>query len=80
MPKPEKHQLEGFDDIVRRDEPLAPYTYLKVGGPAEWLIQPHSREELSAVVKRCFDLRMGMHRQRASQENEGESETDHATS
>jgi UDP-N-acetylmuramate dehydrogenase len=46
--------LAGFEDIVKHDEPLAPYTYLKLGGPAEWLIQPRSREELSAVVRRCF--------------------------
>jgi UDP-N-acetylmuramate dehydrogenase len=45
--------LADFADIVKHDEPLAPYTYLKLGGAAEWLIQPRSREELSAVVQRC---------------------------
>jgi UDP-N-acetylmuramate dehydrogenase len=46
--------LEGFEGFVRPNELLAPYTYLKVGGPAEALAQPRSREELAAIVKRCF--------------------------
>src|SRR5262245_41556794 len=45
--------LAEFADIVRRHEPLAPYTHLKLGGPAELLVQPRSAEELSAVVRRC---------------------------
>jgi UDP-N-acetylmuramate dehydrogenase len=49
--------LDEFGDIIKRNEPLAPYTYLKVGGPAEMLIQPRSREELSRVVRRCFEER-----------------------
>jgi UDP-N-acetylmuramate dehydrogenase len=49
----ESPRLEEFADIVKRDEPLGPYTYLKIGGPAEMLIQPRSREELAAVVRRC---------------------------
>ena len=50
--------LEEFGDIVRRNEPLAPYTYLKLGGPAEYLVQPRSREELSAVVRYCAQQRL----------------------
>jgi UDP-N-acetylmuramate dehydrogenase len=46
--------LDDFGEIVKRNEPLAPYTYLRVGGPADMLVQPRSREELSAVVRRCF--------------------------
>ena len=46
--------LAEFDEIVRREEPLAPYTRLKLGGPAELLVQPRTREELSAVVRRCY--------------------------
>jgi UDP-N-acetylmuramate dehydrogenase len=54
----ERAVLADFADIVKPNEPLAPYTYLKVGGAAEWLIQPRSREELSAVVRRCFQARL----------------------
>ena len=46
--------LDEFADIIKRNEPLAPYLYLKVGGPAEMLVQPRSREELSRFVRRCF--------------------------
>src|SRR5919199_3583691 len=50
--------LDEFEDIIRRNEPLAPYTDLKLGGPAEMLVQPRSREELSGVVLRCFQQRI----------------------
>jgi UDP-N-acetylmuramate dehydrogenase len=50
--------LADFAEIVKRNEPLAPYTYLKLGGPAEVLVQPRSREELSAVVRACSQERL----------------------
>jgi UDP-N-acetylmuramate dehydrogenase len=46
--------LEGFEEFVRPNEVLAPYTFLKVGGPAEALAQPRSRDELAGIVKRSF--------------------------
>ena len=52
--------LEGFEEIVRTQEKLAPYTYLKLGGPAEALIQPRSREELMAIVRRCLEQSIPM--------------------
>src|SRR5438270_4913274 len=55
MPKAaQRHELEGCDEIVKRDEPLASYTYLKVGGPAEMLVQPRTREELAGVIQQCL--------------------------
>ncbi len=50
--------LDAFNEIIKRNEPLAPYTYLKLGGPAEILAQPRSREELSALVQGCFQERI----------------------
>jgi UDP-N-acetylmuramate dehydrogenase len=47
--------LEECADIIKRNEPLAPYTYLKLGGPAEMLVQPRSRDELAAVIRRCYE-------------------------
>ncbi len=47
-----------FAEIIRRNEPLAPYTYLRLGGPAEMLVQPRAREELSRFVQRCFQERL----------------------
>jgi UDP-N-acetylmuramate dehydrogenase len=50
--------LEEFDHIVKRNEPLAPYMHLKLGGPAEMLVQPHDLCELSGVVRACFEQRI----------------------
>jgi UDP-N-acetylmuramate dehydrogenase len=52
--------LAEFADIVKADEPLAPYTYFKLGGPAEALVQPRSRDELGAVVRRCFEAQLAL--------------------
>ena len=35
---------------VRLDEPLGPYTTMKVGGPADYLVEPRSAEELAAAM------------------------------
>jgi UDP-N-acetylmuramate dehydrogenase len=43
-----------FEAISKANEPLAPYTAFKVGGPAELLIQPRDRGELVAVVRRAY--------------------------
>lgn len=40
-------------EFVKRQQPLAPYTALKLGGPADYLVQPRTREELSTVVRLC---------------------------
>jgi UDP-N-acetylmuramate dehydrogenase len=50
--------LREFEAICQRNAPLAPFTYLKLGGPAEVLAQPRSQEELSALVRRCFEERI----------------------
>lgn len=43
--------LDEFSEITKIDEPLAPLTWLKVGGPAQLFIEPRSVDELIAVVK-----------------------------
>lgn len=42
-----------FPEIAKRNEPLAPHTHLKIGGPAEFLLQPRSVEELQRVLASC---------------------------
>lgn len=42
-----------FPEITRRNQPLAPFTHLRIGGPAEFLVQPRSVEELRAVLDAC---------------------------
>jgi len=39
--------------VVRRDEPLAKRTTLRVGGPADIFVEPASEEDLTAVLKFC---------------------------
>ena len=37
-------------DRVRRDAPLAPLTTFRVGGPAEFLFEPRTTEEIVAAL------------------------------
>ncbi|MFO0823017.1 MAG: FAD-binding protein [Gemmataceae bacterium] len=45
--------VEEFPEITKRNEPLAPYTHLKIGGPAELFIQPRTVDELRRVLTAC---------------------------
>ncbi len=45
---------EEFASITKVNEPLGPFTFLRVGGPAQFLVQPRTRDELAAVVRHCF--------------------------
>ena len=47
--------LTGFEHIVRDSEPLAPHTWLRLGGPAEYLAEPTTTDELAALVKRSHE-------------------------
>lgn len=47
--------LTGFDDIVRQGEPLAPFTWFKIGGPAAYFAEPRSIEELEKLVRQCCE-------------------------
>ncbi len=53
--------LEEFADIIKRNEPLAPYTHLKLGGPAEVLAEPRSRAELAVLVRHCLGQHIPLH-------------------
>jgi UDP-N-acetylenolpyruvoylglucosamine reductase len=39
--------------MIRRDEPLAKHTTLRVGGPADFYVEPVSEEDLANLVKFC---------------------------
>lgn len=45
--------LADFADITTSDVPLAPLTWLKVGGPAQYVVEPRDADELLAVVNAC---------------------------
>lgn len=42
-----------FPEITKRNEPLAPHTHLKIGGPAEFLVSPRDVDELRRVLTAC---------------------------
>jgi UDP-N-acetylmuramate dehydrogenase len=49
---------EAFPDIIRAGEALAPHTLLRLGGPAEFLAQPRSVDELAALMKACAEQKL----------------------
>ena len=42
---------ERFGDRARRDAPLAPLTTFRVGGPADWLVEPATSDEIVTALK-----------------------------
>jgi UDP-N-acetylmuramate dehydrogenase len=47
--------LDEFRDITRRDVPLAEYNWLRVGGPAQYFVEPRNPDELQAVIRAGFE-------------------------
>jgi len=45
--------FSGLDEIVEQDHVLAPHTWYRLGGPADYLIRPRTVKELKEVVRRC---------------------------
>lgn len=45
--------LSEFESIVRQGEPLAPYTWFRLGGPAQYFAVPQSHEQLAELVRRA---------------------------
>jgi UDP-N-acetylmuramate dehydrogenase len=50
----------GLESIVEQDRPLAPETWLRIGGPAMYFIQPTTIEQLRDVVRRCRENSLPM--------------------
>ncbi|HEX3149120.1 MAG TPA: UDP-N-acetylmuramate dehydrogenase [Gemmataceae bacterium] len=42
-----------FAAIIQAGQPLAPFTHLRIGGPAEYLVAPRTRDEFARVVAAC---------------------------
>ena len=47
--------FRGLEHVVREQEPLAPYTWFRLGGDAEYFSEPTSRDELLELVRRCHE-------------------------
>ena len=50
----------GLEAIVKRDQLLADYTWMCIGGPARYFITPRSVDELAEVVGRCRENEIPM--------------------
>jgi len=47
--------FSGLEEVVTENEPLAPHTWYKIGGPARWYVRPRSVAELQEAAQRCTD-------------------------
>jgi UDP-N-acetylmuramate dehydrogenase len=48
----------GLEHIVRENEPIANFTWLRLGGAARYFAEPTSVDELKALVTRCRDANL----------------------
>ncbi len=53
--------LDDFSEIISKDVPLAPFTWLKIGGKAEFLAEPRNADELTGLVRTCYDSEIPVH-------------------
>ena len=53
--------IEDFNDILQHNKPLAPLTWLKIGGPAQYFLEPKSPNELVAVIRCCHENEIPVH-------------------
>jgi len=51
---------ETFGERARFDEPLAPYTWWKIGGPADAFVEVETSDELAIMLRRVFRRRLPM--------------------
>ena len=47
-----------FGNSVRFDEPMSRHTWFKIGGPADALINPETRDDLIELVKGCTERKI----------------------
>ncbi len=41
---------------VRQNVPLAPFMHLRIGGPADWFLEPYAEEDAALAVRACSEL------------------------
>ncbi len=47
------HPLDPFRECLSKSEPLAPLTWFRLGGPAEFLVRPRSADDLAELLQVC---------------------------
>lgn len=55
------NSIDDFNDILSPDEPLAPHTWMKLGGTADKFFVPTSREQLISLVQCCAHSEIPVH-------------------
>ena len=50
------HSFDDFRAIVTVDEPLAPLTWFRLGGPAAFLARPRDLTEMAALIRRAREV------------------------
>ncbi len=53
--------LEDFSDILQHDKPLAPLTWMNLGGPAQFFLEPRDQAELQRVIVCCHENGIPIH-------------------
>ena len=43
--------LSTFGGMIRENQSLAPFTWLQIGGPTRYLVEPNDEQQLMAVVR-----------------------------
>lgn len=56
-----RHALAGFPGVFRAEVPLSPMTHLRIGGPAEFLLEPHTEEGVGQVIRAARKFDQPMH-------------------
>jgi UDP-N-acetylmuramate dehydrogenase len=52
--------FSGFEEIVEQDHPLAPHTWYRLGGPADYFLRPRNAKELKEIIRRCNENHVRM--------------------
>jgi UDP-N-acetylmuramate dehydrogenase len=50
----------GLEEIVEQNHVMAPHTWYRLGGPADYFIRPRTVEELREVIRRCAENHLPM--------------------
>jgi UDP-N-acetylmuramate dehydrogenase len=53
--------FNGLEHIVRENEPLASYTWLRLGGPAQYFAEPTTMDELAELIRRSTANDLAVH-------------------
>lgn len=56
-----RHLFAAMRGAVRESVPLAPMMHLRIGGPADWFLEPFAEEDVAYVVRTCRDEGVPLH-------------------